>query len=264
MADNRLERVSLDQINDDDLPYPGQNAPAGFSGAEGIDAPFRAPAAQKAVKGNSIDVGDYDPTKPNAANKPVTQPAPQKAEPEPSKMQDPPKAKPKMTQQLQRFREAFGVKRVQIAPFTVVRKSPDGSDNISCTFQFRGLKYEDFQWAVARATELTRVADLPLVAAWNLAATAISLCAFDFDLNEGDRPTPLHEIFGIQVEDSSQIKDPYYPVATVRMNAADMMLAELSESLFDFAVDLTNFVETNILTQTQAMVREKEEEGPLA
>jgi hypothetical protein len=266
MSDSRLgDRIDVEAFVDEDLPYPGQEPPTAFSAAESMDAPFGVTAG-KSVPTSSfgLDVGSYEPTKPTAKVEKPTAPA--KAE-KPTDKEPPHKAKPtaeNMSVQLRKFREAFGVKRISTKSHTITRRSADDSENVSITFQLRALNYEDYQWAIVKASDYSKENNIPLMFAWHFASVAISVCAFDVDLQKEARPTPVYEIFGIQADDPTQIRDPYYPVLLIRTAAADMFFQELVDTFYDVIQELHSVVEEYLVQQSQTLQKEKEEQGPLA
>lgn len=248
---NRLgEKISIDTMNED-LPYPGNQPPEDlFGSAQDSEAPFSmdAPKKKKAPKGASLEV-DYDPKDQPAAK------APQATTPQTTTPQTTTKPTKKSSLQLQKFREAFGLQRITKVPYTVVRG--DGSEGeVSMTFQLRAMSYEDYQWVVVKSTELTNI---PIMFAWNMASTAISICAMDMELEEGKQPTPIHEVFEVEAENPSQVRDPYYPASTIRFLAAEALLEELRSSLYDVVEELHQAIEAKIGAQSRAAETEKAE-----
>jgi hypothetical protein len=223
MSDNLGEKVSFP----DSLPYPGKQPPDDlFASAEDTDSAF--------------DMAEVQPVK-----------VAPKVEP---KVKTPVKSSTKKPSlQLQKFREAFSIQRIKKTPYKVVRTDSEGNE-VSMTFQLRAMNYEDFQWVAVKATELSH---LPLAFAWNLTSTAISICAMDFELDEGAEHTPIHEVFGIDVD--SKLRDPYYPPADVRFAAAESLLGELQASLYDVVEELHRAIDTHITSQSQSFEKEKAE-----
>lgn len=241
---NRLgEKIDINNISDEDLPYPGNQPPEDMFGAQDAEAPFSMNAPKKkASKGANLEV-DYDPK----STQPVVQaPTPPTASVKPTK---------KSSLQLQKFREAFGLQRINKIPYTVVRG--DGAEGeVSMTFQLRAMSYEDYQWVVVKSTELTNI---PIMFAWNMASTAISICAMDVDLEEKAQPTPIHEVFDIEIENNNQVRDPYYPASAIRFLAAEALLEELRGSLYDVVEELHQAIEVKIGAQSRAADTEKSE-----
>lgn len=269
MSENRLgDRVDVDQILEDDLPFPGKEAPAAFAGAQSMDAPFGVTAGNTAAaKKPGLDVGNYDPSKPVSAPLPqMPQPAAQAAAPAQADATPPVAKKPdakNMSMQLRRFREAFGVKRINTKAHTITRVTPDGSEKVDFTFQFRIPNYEDYQWAIVKAEQYSTAFRVPPVFALHFAVVAISVCALDVNLEKGARPTPLHEVFSLEVHDS-HVRDPYFPSVMVRAAVADLFFDELLESFYDVVDELHTVAEEYILSHSRALNEEKEKEGPLA
>jgi hypothetical protein len=221
------ERIDVSSISDDDLPYPGQDKPVDedpFSSAEEVTAPFGAVYTADTV------------VPPKAPVKQATLP---------------PKKKPSL--QLQKFREAFGIKRITKVPHTVTYKG-EGDENLSMTFHLRAMGYEDFQWALEQARNLT---DLPLVVAWNLTSIAVSVCAMDFNFDPIALPTPTYLVFDVPTD--NQVRDPYYPPATVRFEAAAALMEELRGSFFNLVEELREALDTKIGGQYKTLSEEKVE-----
>jgi hypothetical protein len=261
MTDNRLgDRVDIDQILEGDLPYPGQQqAPSAFSGAEGMDAPFKVSTGQSSSTNKAgLDVGNYDPK--STAAQQTTKAAEKPIDKEPPVASKPTTANVSM--QLRKFREAFGVKRISTKTYVVKRQSEEGEVNFS--FQLRQLNYEDYQWAVMKATEHSIENDVPLMFAFHFATVAIAISAMDVDLAEGTKPTPIYEVFNIPVENTAHIRDPFYPATPIRTAAAALLFTELHDSLFDIVQELHDAVDEYVTNRSQAVQKEKEEVGPLA
>ncbi len=218
---NLGERISVS----DDLPYPGSTLIEDlFSGAEDMSSPYAA---------TTHTADTVVPPKPAA--KPSTVPT-----------------KKKPTLQLQKFREAFGVKSIEKVAHTLTSETIDG-DALAVTFHFRALGYEDFQWALEKAKTLT---DLPLVVAWNMTSLAVSICAMDINYSSDALPTPIYLVFDVTQE---IVRDPYLPQTSVRFAAADALLEELRGSFFNLIEELRDALEKKIGSKYRLLTEEKVE-----
>lgn len=209
----------------DDLPYPGSTPIEDlFAAADEVSSPY-------ATTAHTADT--VVPPKP--VQKPST---------------TPPKKKP--TLQLQKFREAFGVKSIEKVAHTLTSETAEG-DVMAVTFHFRAMGYEDFQWALEKAKTLS---ELPLVVAWNLTSLAVSICALDINYSSDSLPTPTYLVFDIAHD---VVRDPYLPQNAVRFAAAEALLEELRGSFFNLIEELRDALDKKVGSKYKLFAEEKVE-----
>lgn len=149
------------------------------------------------------------------------------------------------TSQLKKFRELFGLKRIDIKYHTITRKDENG-DDFTMTFGFRALNYEDWQWLLAKIANIENInADTVNTSStidisnYRLAVVAISLCTLnEGHIKETSRGMPIWKVMGIEVNNKDYIKDPHFPYVTIRHEAADLLYEEIKSTLFDVVDDL--------------------------
>lgn len=242
------------------LPHPqGEHDP--WATAENADAQFGAEATPAPKQGAGLDVGGYNPSAQQAPSAPP-QAAPQaqgNIPASPGKRPVPKVAKVsrKETHLLKKFRETFGLKRIDVAEGTLVRRDPqDPEQNVEMKFGLRGLNYEDYQWVLDKAASLQQN---PLLVAF---AWKIAVCSLGTASVEGQ---PIWEVLGFEPESPEHVADPMYPHLGLRFQAAEAWCAELTGSLFDTVEDIYKLYEEKVDKQYYAKPDEPEEgeDGPL-
>jgi len=252
------ERISV-VPSANSLPHPqGEFDP--WATAEGAATPFGAkasPADKQA--GQGLPVG-YDP----AAGAEAAAAAPKKlAVPPRGKrpIPDVTKVSRKETALLTRFRETFGLQRINVVEGSLARRDPqDPTKNVNMAFGFRGLNYEDYQWVLEKAAGMQQTPML-VAFAWKIAVCSIGVASL-----EG---APIWEVLGFEPEDPDSVRDPMYPHIGLRFQAADAFCDELSNSLFDTVEGIYALYEEKVDQQYMPNVSPKEEdeeaeEAPLA
>lgn len=216
MSDDKLgTRIDVEQMKKADLEYPGSEPPEDlFDSAETVEEPFQ--------------------DKPKAPEAPKSK-------------------KPKLSKQLQKFRETFGRSQIKLKKHTITRYLDDG-EKVSMTFGMRALNYEDYQWILIKAATMQDT--IPFAFATNMTTVAMSVCSMDTE----NTTTPIHEVLGIE---GNNIQDPFYPPSKIRMEAAEALLDELKDSLYDVVEELYSEVVGYLDQQKKAIEQEKEQEGPL-
>jgi len=139
----------------------------------------------------------------------------------------------KASPQLRKFRELFGLQRVEVKYYNLTRRSQDGESNEYVKIGLRAMNFEDFQWCLEQTAAITQDVNQHIFInseaiaqgfAWKQAVIAISVCSLD--------GVPIYEVFGMDKQDG----DSNYPKLFVRIQAASLLLAELKTTLYD-AVD---------------------------
>lgn len=236
--------LPTDSINDSD-----------FLGAESEDTPF-------AMENSKVEVNtSYDPK------------TTKKAEEEKSKgYKYIPNAE--ATTQLQKFRELFGLKRIDVQYYSVKRKLHGNS--ITMTFGLRPLNHEDYQWIVDKSADIQRLnaeqLEISMVTSWAFyfkqATVAMSICTLDEGIRSRENPgTPVWKVFGIEPNDPIYTKDPNYPHTIIRVAAAEAMLKELGGIFYDVVEELNTAVTNLIDAAYRDDTKDQEEEentSPLA
>jgi hypothetical protein len=143
--------------------------------------------------------------------------------------------------QIKKFREIFGLKRVDVKYIDIIRLSLDGKSNTTTKFGIRGLNHADLQWCVEKAESKTL----------KQAVVAMSICSMD--------DVPIWKVFGLSDEN---ITDPNYPDSKIRIEAADLLYIELKNTLFDLVEELHAAI-MNLMDSYTAKEEEKQE-VPLA
>ena len=105
------------------------------------------------------------------------------------------------------------------------------------TFGFRGLGYEDYQFVVAKAYELTQNPQFSSFG-WMLAVCSMGVAHID--------GTPIWEALGFDPEKPEDVKDPMYPHLGLRILAAEAFLEELQSSFFDLVEELYKAYEREV------------------
>ena len=145
------------------------------------------------------------------------------------------KATAKESRVLGKFREAFGLKRVDSADAVITRKHPrDPEQEISMKFTFRGLGYDDYLWALLTAAN----SGMPSQFAFRVACCAMMTAAID--------DTPIWEVFGLEPLHPDDVTDPLYPHKGIRFNSAEMFMEELRTSMHDIVDDLFNQISEKV------------------
>jgi len=151
--------------------------------------------------------------------------------------------------QLQRFRELFGLKRIDVQYYSITRKL-DG-ELVTMTFGLRPLNHEDYQWIVDKSADIQRLnaeqLEISMSTSWAFcfkqATVAMSVCTLDEGIRSRENPgTPIWEVLGIEPKDPVFVKDPNYPHTIIRVAAADAMLHELGGIFYDVVEDLNTAV----------------------
>lgn len=243
------------------LPHPqGDFDP--WQTAEGAATPFGAtadPAPQQG--GPGLPVG-YDPSKPKASAKSKKSKTEKLDTPSRGKRPVPTvtKISRKETALLTKFRETFGLQRINVEDGVLRRKDPEDPEKIvELRFGMRGLNYEDYQWVLEKASGMQQT---PMLAAfaWKIAVCSMGVASF-----EG---VPTWEVLGFEPEDPDHVRDPMYPHMGLRFQTADAFCDELSSSLFDTVEQLYALYEEKVDQQYMpgAVYEDEEEveEVPLA
>ena len=167
----------------------------------------------------------------------------------------------KASVQLNRFRELFSVKRIDVKYYDLVTRSIDEKTNESIRVGLRAMNYEDYQWCLEQAINLqqntqqyifTKQDAIANGFAWKQAIVAISVCSLD---NE-----PIWSVFGIEDKDN---KDPNYPKLSPRIEAAALLLNELKTTLYDTVDELHDAIFSLVKTYNAKLVEETENPLPL-
>lgn len=242
MPDNKDlgEPIDVNSLPTDDLL-----ANTIYKNSENADTPF---IMKNDIKGSKKVNNNYNPTNQRQVNLTIEDTDDIKNEfentHEKSKVKKPISNK-KATTQLKKFRELFGIKRIDIKYHTITRKDTSGNE-ITMVFGFRALNYEDYQWLIEKTASiedfnLENVEKTPMIdmSKYRLALIAISLCTLDNEpITENKQGTPIWQIFGIEPNNEDYIKDPYFPHTSIRHEAAELMLQEIKTTLFDIVSEL--------------------------
>ena len=158
------------------------------------------------------------------------------------------------TATLRRFREVFGLKRVDVVEVSIPRLDPnDPTQNVEIKFGLRGINYDDYQWVLEKTREMIQDPSLATFA-WKAAFISMGVASIDGE--------PLWSVFGIQPENSDHIKDHMYPHMGLRFQAADALCEELRTSFFDLIEQLYSAYEAKVDTKyLPKKAEEKKMEG---
>lgn len=275
MSDDRLgERVTVSELSEapiqGGLPHPQDP----WRNASGVDAPFQgaAPAGPRRLGAEtSYDPGAGTLRDPlaeaqDARNRQAAAPvaaAPVVKKPEPKGMRPVPpaaKASRKETTTLRRFRETFGLKRIDVVDAPLLRRDPhDSSRNVEMVFGLRGINYEDYQWVLEKTQELMQNPALATFA-WKIAFMSMGVASIDKE--------PIWEVLGFEPDNADHVRDPMYPHMGLRFQAAEAFCEELRTSLFDTVEHLyaayEEKVDSNYLAKRVEPKKEEDgSQGPL-
>lgn len=250
MTDERLgDRVSISDISSTPvsggLPHPKDGNMWGNSSS--IDQPFGTPSPAGQQRQTGV-VTPYDPTGGGGVRDPLSEAAAsrQAAAAEPRSqahkgLRPVPQVgaiSKKETAVLKKFRELFGLKRIDVVDVTVLRRDPSNpSLNIPMTFGLRGINYEDYQWALEKTRELLQSPTLSTFA-WKHAFISIAVCSLDGE--------PIWSALGFEAQDPNHVRDPMYPHLGLRLQAAETFSEELKGSLFDTIENLYALYEEKV------------------
>ena len=220
------ERVSV--VPAGTMPHP-QGGFNPWAAADDPDAPFQASADPAgAPQGPGRQVG-YDPT--GAEPAPTAKPEKETVEAAPPvRGKRPiPTAKPASTREndtLKKFREVFGLQRIEKVEATVSRKDPENPNKeVTMRFGLRAMNFEDYQWVLSKTAALAQNPQFAYLA-WKVAVVSIGVCSVD--------DTPLWEVFGFEPEEPEHVRDPMKPHVGLRLQTAEKWSEELmSSTLFD-------------------------------
>jgi len=246
MTDDRLgDRVIVSEIDSTisgNLPHPQDP----WSDAPNINSPF----TQQAARPTSSSVGaetSYDPrrsvlpdplsdakeardTQKTREAVPVSSPGTRPLPPSPVTSSE--------SSTLKRFREVFGLKRVDVVTVPIARRDPHNPEtNVEILFGLRGINYDDYQWVLEKTREMIQDPALATFA-WKAAFISMGVASID--------GVPLHEVFGIQPVSPDHVRDPMYPHMGLRFQAASAFCDELRTSLFELVEHLYVAYEQNV------------------
>jgi len=162
-----------------------------------------------------------------------------------------------ISSQLSKFREIFGLKRIDVVPYSLVRRSSDGNSNTEMIIGLRAMNYDDFQWCLERSANIVTRTEEDTENSFNIKKTfayhqvmvAISICSLD--------GSPIWKVFGL--EDDSI--DSNYPKFGTRCQSAELVLQELKTTLYDAVIELHAAIES-LVGSYEAKFKE-EQKSPL-
>lgn len=262
MTDDRLgERVIVSEI-EPGLPHPQDP----WSDAPTVDSPFSAAQAPHTSRHPLGVETSYDPrgTLPDPLSR-AKEERDQRTSPTPQQVPVAHGTRPVPTSPmtssesstLKKFREVFGLKRVDVVPVTISRRDPHNPEvNIDLVFGLRGINYDDYQWVLEKTREMIQDPALANFA-WKAAFVSMGVASIDGE--------PIYQVFGIKPESADHIRDPMYPHMGLRFQAASAFCEEIRTSFFDLVENLYAAYEEKVDTKYLPISKknkEKEQEEP--
>lgn len=243
-----------EQVSVQDLPTDAIDG-SNFFGAESADEPFDMEEASEESEAKDEDTG----IKSEKKNKKVGYTPNAEASP-----------------QLKKFRELFGLKRIDVRYCQITRKGLDNKP-VTMTFGLRPMNHEDYQWVIDKAADIQRLnaeqLEVSATTSWAFcfkqAVVAMSVCTMDEGIRSIDNPgTPLWKVFGLIPDDPIYVSDPNYPHTIIRVATADAFLHELTGIFYDIVEDLHtavgNLIDEEYKARNEDDIKEDDISSPLA